>query len=117
MEEENKSFQKKPGNRWGQKRSYAKPVMDKKEFKGHVPDLDGHVFDSITRISIEKFNEVLENIRIYVGRTYKHPDMVIEAIDQMKKPLLAEPPDFDASATMIKKKLWEERAKRFIEKE
>ena len=82
-----------------------------------MPDLDGHVFDSRTRSSVEKFNEVLDNIRIYVGRTYKHPDMVIEAIDQMRKPVLAEPPDLDASATLIKKKLWEERVKRFIEKE
>ena len=117
MEEEKKTFQKKPGNRWRQKRSYAKPVMNKKEFKGRVTDLDGHVFDSSIRRSVEKFNKVLENIRIYVGRTYKHPDMVIEAINQMKKPVLAEPPDLDASATMIKEKLWEERAKCLIKKE
>ena len=107
MEEYKKTLQKKSGNRWGQKKNYGKPVMNKKEFKGRVPDLKGYIFDRSTRSSVEEFNEVIENIRIYVGRTYKHPNMVIEVIDQMRKPVLAKPPEIGANATTIKKKLLE----------
>ena len=44
-----KLYKKKSGNEWKEKSSYTKPVRNKKELKGRIPDLESHIFDSRMR--------------------------------------------------------------------
>ena len=104
-------------NKNSTQRGYNKPVVNDTKFTGRVSELEGNVFDSSTRKSIERYNEVIENIKIYIGSKYKCPDMMIHILDHMESPKIEEPEDIAKNAPAIKKKIWEERVKRYIEKE
>ena len=109
----------KNNNGKGKKSSYSKPVVNDKKFTGRVTELEGHIFDCSTKRSVEKFTEVLQNIKIYVGNSgkYKHPDFVVHMIDHLEEPELDEPEDFPENGTRVQKKLWEKRCERYVEKE
>ena len=73
----NRQGQRNRNNNNSTRKSYNRPVTNKEKFKGRVEELEGFVFDSSTRRSVDRFNEVVNNIKIYVNSKYKYAENIL----------------------------------------
>ena len=63
------------------KSGYQRPVMTKREFKGRTPGLENAIFDSGTSRSVEKLNEVVKEIKLYVVKHYSNAELIIHLLE------------------------------------
>jgi len=72
------------GNRAGQ-------LGPKSIFKSNVIGLEEDMFDVGASSDPAKFSKSLKSIENYIQKTYKMPDNIVKAIQQMKRPTLDYP--------------------------
>ena len=92
-------------------------MYPKTEFKGRTPGLEKAIFDSGTAKFVEKFNEVIEELKIYVGKTYTNADPIINLLENQTDGGLKNPDDPDTNATETDIAIWKEKIKRYIIRE
>ena len=78
----------------------------KNEFKGATEELEGYYFDCTTRRATEDCNKTLRQIATYIGKEWKHGDLVKYMVEELKKPELEEPEDHAADATKAQIYKW-----------
>lgn len=78
-------FKKKGGYRFGK----GNQPTEKKT--SNVPELKDDIFDVGATSDPAKFTKSLKNIENYIQKTYKTPDDIVKAIQQMKRPVLDYP--------------------------
>jgi len=110
-------FQKGNGNK-SNKTKYKKPIQSSKDkFKGETPDLEGFYFDCTTRKQTEECNKTLRKIATYVGKEWRNGDLLKYVVEHLERPQLMEPEDVNENASRAEQFKWQERFKRFLEKE
>ena len=107
----------KKNNKGQKKRGVVKPVTSNNKPKGSIQELEDNVFDSSTSKSVEKFNDVIEKVKEYVSQNYKYGNLMIYILEHLEIPKLTLPKELKKNPSSLKKRMWEECTKKYIEKE
>ena len=75
-----RSYNKKKGRFRGQRGRYITP-----KFKGETEALSGHIYDVGTNNQADLFTETSKRLANYAGRTYKEPQDIRRAIENIEE--------------------------------
>ena len=116
--ESNDSGKKKPGSR-SSRRAYNSGrgnAPRQPKFEGACDELKGHIFDYSGYEQTYVFVKTLEQITIYVGRTYSNGGVLAKAIETLTQPVVTipDPPanyGDPAKVDHAEKFMWEQKIK------
>ena len=95
--------EKKPGAAAGRKKNNyrfgQRSSLPKSNYKSKIAGLEDDTFDVGASSDPAKFSKSLKSIETYVQRTYKMPDDIVKAIQQMERPTLISPKPLKSECT------------------
>jgi hypothetical protein len=111
------SVEKKPSaaRRYFRRGDSKKPVAETRvavkqpKFGGKNEDLKGHIYDCSNARQSDVFVKTTKEISEYVGSNFKYGSDVRLAIENLKMPVMVEPTDTSAAATMAQLHIWEKK--------
>jgi Reverse transcriptase (RNA-dependent DNA polymerase) len=99
------------------KRGYDKTSSN---FKGNTAEMNGHVFQVHSESNSEKqFAKTYEMLGQYAKKHLTRSgdlDPLLNDMGDIKTPTLKEPEDIDPNASTVKKKIWDEQVKKYVER-
>jgi hypothetical protein len=119
------SVEKKPGGarRYFQRGDSKKPVAETRvtvkqpKFEGKNEDLRGHICDCSDARQSDVFVKTTKEISEYVGSNFKYGSDVRLAIENLEMPVMVEPTDPTAAATMTQLRIWEKRVDEHVKRQ
>jgi hypothetical protein len=119
------SVKKKPGGarRYFRRGDSKKPVAETRvavkqpKFEGKNEDLKGHIYDCPDARQSDVFVKTNKEISEYVGSNFKYGSDVRLAIENLEMPVMVEPTDPTAAATMTQLRIWEKRVDEHIKRQ
>jgi hypothetical protein len=120
-----RSVEKKPGGaeRYLRRGVSKKPVAETRvavkqpNFEGKNEDPRGHIYDCADARQSDVFVKTTKEISKYVGSKFKYGSDVRLTIKNLEMPVMVEPTNPTAAATMTQLRIWEKRVDEHVKRQ